>query len=256
MNTRLRSSGLVLAFLTSITVAADTPSAARRAKVTPVYKEYKVVDVKDGGSIEGVVLFKGKVPPPEKIAIVKDQPTCGHHPAERKLIDVNDEGQVKNAVVFLNIKQGKAPAKNDKKPTIDQKSCSFQPYVEVVEKNQLFDIVNSDPVAHNIQAEQNLRTAFNHLQPQQGMVQEEKFKEVGLAKLQCQAHNWMRAWRYVLPHPYHAVTGEKGTFKIADIPPGEYELHVWQEKTGEQMQKIKIEAGKATKVEFELTSGK
>lgn len=256
MNSRVRSSGLVLTLLAAGASAADPPTPARRTKVTPVYRDYKVVEVMNGGSIEGVVLFRGKVPPPEKIAIVKDQPACGHHPSERKLMEVNDAGQVRNAVVFLNIRQGKAPAKPEKKPVIDQKTCSFQPYVEVIEKNQQFDIVNNDPVAHNIQAEQNLRTAFNHMQPQQGMVQEEKFKEVGLAKLQCQAHNWMRAWRYVLPHPYHAVTGEKGAFRIADIPPGEYELHVWQEKTGEQMQKVKVEAGKATKVEFELTSGK
>jgi plastocyanin len=254
-STTIRSLSMVLVgALAAGAMAAEeiAPRRARRARVTPVYKEYKAIEVRDGGSIEGVVLYKAPPPAPEKIAIVKDQETCKTHPVERPLIEVNDKHQVRNAVVFLNIKAGKAPERKDDKSTIDQKGCEFTPHVQVVQLNQPVEIVNSDPVAHNIQATQSLRTLFNHLQPQQGMKQEEKFTQPGLVSLQCQAHTWMKAFRYVLPHPYHAVTGEDGSFKISDIPPGEYELHVWQEHVGEQMQKVKVEAGKPTKIEFEL----
>jgi len=39
----------------------------------------------------------------------------------------------------------------------------------------------------------------------------------------------MRAYIHVLDTPYFAVSDETRRFAIADVPPGEYVLHVWQE---------------------------
>ena len=36
------------------------------------------------------------------------------------------------------------------------------------------------------------------------------------------SHGWMRAWIYVVPHPWFAVSDEKGAFRIAAIPPGDH----------------------------------
>jgi hypothetical protein len=35
-------------------------------------------------------------------------------------------------------------------------------------------------------------------------------------------------------HPYYAKTDENGNYKLTDVPAGEYEVKVWQEKLGEQ----------------------
>src|SRR5262245_19979792 len=67
-----------------------------RPRTPPVYKQYTATEVKAGGAIEGVVSFKGKVPPHEKIAIVKDQDVCRNHPTERPRIEVNEKGQVRD----------------------------------------------------------------------------------------------------------------------------------------------------------------
>lgn len=227
---------------------------ARRARLAPVSRDYKVVEVTNGGTIEGVVLFKDKAPPPEKIAIVKDQETCKHHPPQRPLIKVNEQGRVAEVVVFVNLKEGKAPDKSSGGLQINQKSCEFEPHVQVLHVGVPFTILNSDPVLHNIQAVQDMRTVFNHVQAQKGMKKEEAFKEPGLVSVTCQAHPWMKAWVYVLPHPYHDVTGEDGAFKITDVPPGEYELRIWQEHLGEQSIKVKVESGQTSKVEYQLES--
>ena len=42
-------------------------------------------------------------------------------------------------------------------------------------------------------------------------------------------HPWERAWIYVSPHPYIAITDANGAFKIDAIPPGRYVLRVWHE---------------------------
>jgi hypothetical protein len=33
----------------------------------------------------------------------------------------------------------------------------------------------------------------------------------------------------VVKHPYYAVTDRDGFFKLADVPPGEYEIEAWHE---------------------------
>jgi hypothetical protein len=218
---------------------------------------YKVVEVTDSGTIEGVVLYKGRVPPPKTIQIVKDQEVCDHRPKTVPAIEINDQHQVAEAVVFLgDIKAGKAPPEAAAKPRIDQKHCRFEPHVQVMLNRQPFDVTNSDPVLHNIQATQGFRELFNVAQPRQGSSFENKITKGGLVKLQCQAHQWMRAYVYVLWHPYYHVTGDDGAFKLTDVPAGEYELVVWQETLGEQSQTVQVESGKTARIECLLEPAK
>ena len=43
------------------------------------------------------------------------------------------------------------------------------------------------------------------------------------------SHPWMRAWIYVSPHPYVAVTDATGHFLISKAPAGKVILHAWHE---------------------------
>lgn len=216
--------------------------------------QYKVVEVKDSGTIEGVVLFQGQVPAPRKIQIVKDQETCRHRSKLVHKIKVNQSHQVAEVVVFLgNVKAGKAIETVAIKPVIDQRTCTFSPHVQVIARYQPIDIVNNDPIVHNAHVTQNMMTVINPLQPRQGMRNEFNFTGIGPAMVKCDIHNWMRAWVYVLWHPYYAVTGSDGSFRISGVPPGEYELVAWQEHIGESTMTVKVEAEKKVKVEFQLT---
>ena len=42
-------------------------------------------------------------------------------------------------------------------------------------------------------------------------------------------HPWMRAWIYVSPHPYVALTDDKGFFHILNVPAGRYTVRAWHE---------------------------
>jgi hypothetical protein len=50
----------------------------------------------------------------------------------------------------------------------------------------------------------------------------------------------MNAWVGVLNHPFHAVSGQDGTFGIQNLPPGTYTIEAWHEKLGTQTQMVTV----------------
>ncbi|HCH37937.1 MAG TPA: hypothetical protein DEU67_07945, partial [Acidobacteria bacterium] len=49
-------------------------------------------------------------------------------------------------------------------------------------------------------------------------------------------------------HPFHAVTDATGTFRINNIPPGDYTLEFWHERLGQVHRSIRIEPAQTTEV--------
>lgn len=237
-----------------VALATNANSSMRPKRERPIrFKSYKAGDVKDGGTIEGTITFEGKAPSPREIAIVKDKETCGKRETKVPLVRVNDKKQVADAVVFLtDIRTGKAFDKRDKPPVINQHHCTFEPHVQAVRLKEDVAIVNSDPVAHNIKADQRVYTLFNVLQPQQGMKSIKQFDRAGLVSLRCNVHDWMQGYLWVFPHPYYVVTGEDGAFSLKDVPAGKYELVVWQEHLGTVRQDIEVKAGATSNVDIVL----
>ena len=112
--------------------------------------------------------------------------------------------------------------------------------------------MNSDPVLHNTHGYYGKRTAFNVALPIQGGKVTKILKSPGDVRVDCDAHGWMLAWIYVVDNPYFAQTGEDGMFSIADVPPGEYTLAVWQEELGLTEMPIAVAANETTEVSVEL----
>ena len=47
-------------------------------------------------------------------------------------------------------------------------------------------------------------------------------------------------------HPYFAVTGPDGAFRLANVPPGTYTVTAWHEKFGTRSQQVTVaERGEA-----------
>jgi plastocyanin len=225
------------------------PDRASRRRPT----SYKVTDVVSGGTIEGVVRYIGKAPPPRRIQVVKDHATCDQRPKEEHLIRYGAAATVAEAVVYLaNLREGKGFAPRDKAPLIDQRTCTFRPHVQAVRVNEPVEILNSDPVAHNINASQRIYTLFNILQPQQNMRATQTFDKPGLVNLKCNVHDWMQAYVHVFAHPYHEVTGNDGKFRFENVPPGRHDIAVWQEYLGEQLFDVELQPGQTIRVIIEL----
>ena len=71
-----------------------------------------------------------------------------------------------------------------------------------------------------------------------------------MVKLACDVHNWMNGWLVVQAHPYYALTGADGSFKIDNVPAGTYEIEYWHEKLGEQEIAVAVKGGKADRADF------
>ncbi len=231
-----------------------------------LWAAYKTVTVTDGGVVTGNVTFKGDVPEPKRILISKDKEVCGTGNRVIKEVNVGDNGALRDVVVFLDgIKQGKSWSPP---PTggylLNQEKCAFHPYLQVIKKGAELTVLNSDPVAHNIHTYELIpikkktlrRDLFNVRQTEQGhkFTQKIKLRRGKSVKVNCDIHNFMLAWLYVIEHPYYAAVGENGSFSIADIPPGTYKVNAWHPTLGIQKGKITLSASGKTEIHFEFSS--
>ncbi len=229
------------------------------ASATGAMAAYKEKPVSNGGSIAGSVVFAGTPPTIKSQPIGKDNAVCGDGEVIPNPVSVGSDGALANVVVFLEkVKSGKAWPKQDY--AINQLKCTFEPYIQVMRKGAKLTIKNSDPVLHNVHPFEHVgdsrRTMFNLAQPKLGQVNVKKIKtrRGQVVELVCDAHAWMSGWLYVLEHPYFALVGADGSFKIDDVPPGKYKLKAWHPVLNFREQAVEVTAGGAATAKFSFAA--
>lgn len=211
--------------------------------------------VATAGTVTGKINFKGSKPAPTKITMTADQKCVKLHAGKDVYSDqvvVNPNNTLR--YVFVYVKKGlegkKFPTPTQK-VTIDQHGCQYTPHVFGMMVNQPLEIVNSDPTLHNIHALPKNNAQFNMAQPKQGQKATKTFaKPEVMVKFKCDVHNWMAAYGAVLDNPFYAVSDDKGTFTIKDLPAGTYELEAWHEKYGVQSMSVTVGASDTKTADF------
>ncbi|MHB8418638.1 MAG: carboxypeptidase regulatory-like domain-containing protein [Myxococcales bacterium] len=238
--------------------AAPAKPAAPAAPAAPVAAPaaaggYTVAAVTNGGTISGKVTLMGAKPKLEPEKRNKDPKVCGTTGPNETLI-VGAGNGVKNAVVALtDIHSGKKLVPAD--ATLDQSKCSYIPHVQAVPVGTNLVVINSDGVLHNVHATETAVTVFNYAMPIKGQkTPPKKLDKAGLISLKCDVHGWMNGAIAVEDNPYFAVTGDDGSFTLADVPPGSYTVQVWHERLGTQDQKVTVAAGGKATADFKLAA--
>jgi plastocyanin len=209
--------------------------------------------VSNGGSISGVVKVPGAAPAAKPIEVTKDKEVCGQHEIKTEDLVVGAGGGVANAVVSItNISKGKAM--EAAAPVLDQKGCQYVPHVLLFPAGSTVKINNDDGILHNIHTYSTKNAPVNMAQPKFKKTIEAKFDQPEVIKVTCDAHGWMQGWFISEDNPYYAKTDENGNYKLTDVPAGEYEVKVWQEKLGEKTTKVTVAAGAEAKADFELAA--
>jgi plastocyanin len=111
-----------------------------------------------------------------------------------------------------------------------QKNRHFVPHVVAIPVGGTVDFPNLDPIFHN---------AFSNFSGQPfdtalyapGTSRGQTFKVPGIVRVFCNIHPTMSAIIAVVPTPWYAVTGATGKFSIANVPAGDYELHIFHERS-------------------------
>lgn len=130
------------------------------------------------------------------------------------------------AVVLLEPLSGKAPVKPMPEAQIAQDKRQFAPRVTLITVGTAVNFPNFDTVRHHVYSFSKARTFEIKLYagvPAQPVV----FDKPGIAVLGCNIHDRMAAWVVVADTPWHAMSGADGVARIADAPPGAYQLSVW-----------------------------
>ena len=217
---------------------------------------YEVLaSVPDAGVITGVVKYTGDRTD-GTVTIVKDSQVCEHHKTKEirpeKAILVQDNN-LQNVVVYLSdISRGlKAPTTD---VTIDNIECEFVPRVQTAFVGGRIVAKNSDDTLHNthlfLNKDGETRDLKNMALPKAGQTRKYKVKYAGLLDVKCDAHNWMQGWVFVSKHPYIAVTGADGSFKMDNVPAGTWAVKAWHEKFGEKDGSVTVTAGGTATLEL------
>ena len=161
-----------------------------------------------------------------------------------------------NVVVFVEEVDGNDYPAPEEHGIIDQFNLTFVPHVLAVQKGTTIDFPNSDAVRHNVFSPPDCCKQFNLGTYDVGVVKQVTFDKSCDVPLLCNVHAEMSAFVVVVDNPYFAVTLRDGTFKIDNIPPGEYTLKAWHEKLKTVTQEVRVEAGKTTDAGFVLKKKK
>ncbi len=245
---------------------------------------YEEASVTDEGTLVGIVTLKGGKPVPRGFNLVTfpDPLYCGrvsNGQGWRLLPEftVGENQGLKDVVVMLvGIEKGK-PFKFQE-PQIEAIDCRFKPFVTVVRDRGKVEIVNMDPVMHDIQAYEtselgprvlfnvplpmnphHLRTASLSAEYHKHIAGEPMTQVIHMTKgrrvfvMQCGFHAYMESWGLAVDNPYYAMTDQLGRFEIAEIPPGTYKLVVWHPQARAVIeQQVTIPAKGAVAANFEI----
>lgn len=223
---------------------------------------YDVIEVEHGGTVHGLITLTGKVPEPKGFNLITfpDPAYCGrisNGQGWRLLYDfvVDKAGGLKDAIVLLEGVEAGKPFEVSV-PLIEARDCMFTPFVTIVRNGHAVEVINMDPVMHDIQAyetslQQGARVLFNSPLPmnhrhRRGDLYATHDHEPGKSLLgpiylnrgrrtfymQCGFHAYMESWAMAVANPYYAVTDEQGRYQINNVPPGTYQLVVWHPQSG------------------------
>ena len=236
-------------FLSALAVVATASLAGRAAA-------YEAIAVTDGGTLSGTVTYDGTPPAPAKIEVTKDPEVCGKESKEKvnPVLLVGPGGGIANVVVTVKATKGKKLEVPTTNPVFDQKTCEFHPHVLVFPAGSTIDVQNSDGILHNIHTTSTVNPSQNQAQPKFKPHIQIKVEKPELISIKCDVHGWMSGYWVATETPYVAVTDASGNFKISDLPPGDYDVELWQEKLGKAMQKASIKPKEETKVAWKMAA--
>src|SRR5262245_10706596 len=204
----------------------------------------------DGGdtrAISGTVRYTGELPPAKKI-LTTDGATILHHDL---VVDAKTKGL---CFVLATLDATAQPKLKKAKPVlVDQRDMVFLPRVVAVQHGQAVRFDNSDLCNHSVMASSTVAAnQFNLVAVPSQSIEHVFEPQKRPVVIGCSLHDWMRAWVYVVQHPWFAVTDKAGAFRIENVPAGKHTVVLRHADTNrEEKRTLEVRAGKVTNLDVE-----
>ena len=154
---------------------------------------------------------------------------------------------LEDTVVYLKKVPGSHPPRSVE---MDQKGMKFIPRILIVTVGDTVKYLNHDSVDHNVFSPDN--GGYNLGMFKGGETRTETFKKEGVYTQLCSIHPEMLAYIFVGENPYAAAVDKTGRFTIKNVPPGTYQIAVWNPKLKADEQSVTVTAGKPAEVNFAI----
>jgi hypothetical protein len=160
------------------------------------------------------------------------------------------ESELSNVIVFIQDVPKTSPLPLGR-ARILQESETFQPRVVAITRGSTVDFPNGDPFFHDVFSLSRSGT-FDLGSYPRGQTKSHQFSKAGLVKVYCHIHSHMSASIMVFDHTFFTIPKADGSFTIDEVPAGTYKVSAWHERIGETNQAVKVDAGRASEMQFEL----
>ena len=185
--------------------------------------------------VSGRVTLAGSPPVAAAIDMSADAYCSGRHPSPVMDTGVRTDGSGGLAGVLVYVTDAPAgsgpPA--DPEALLDQVDCLYAPGAVALRVGETLVIRNSDQTLHNVRVSPTVNRGFNLGQPMRGIESRRSFErpEVGIP-VRCDIHGWMHATVHVIDHGFYAITGSDGSYRLPDLPAGEWTVEAWHPTLG------------------------
>ena len=135
---------------------------------------------------------------------------------------------------------------------LNQIDYTFVPRVLPVVAGAEVSFRNGDSELHNIHTfagDRGANRMFNRSQLP-GLTFTETFERPDSIQVRCDLHSQMIAHILVLPNAFHTMPAEDGSYSLAGVPPGTYELTAWHEFFGRVTIPVEVVSGGITRADL------
>jgi plastocyanin len=158
---------------------------------------------------------------------------------------------VRSVVYFETAPRGAFDQNDPARAVLDQRNETFVPHVLAITTGTTVDFPNSDRIYHNVFSFSKTRT-FDLGRYAAGRSKSVRFDRPGIVRVFCEIHSHMNAFILVFNHPYFALTGQDGRYRIENVPPGSYRVVAWNEGIASDLRPVVVLEGGTTEIDFVL----
>jgi hypothetical protein len=112
--------------------------------------------------------------------------------------------------------------------TLLQRNRTFVPHLQVIPVGAVIQFPNADPFFHNVFSLFDGKR-FDLGLYEAGSTKSVTFSRAGVSYIFCDIHPEMSAVVLALSTPLYSVADTNNSFALRNIPPGDYNLHIWIE---------------------------